>query len=384
MKLITFLFSIIIFFLACKNREQKLPILNLPNENVLKLIDSFRLDLDSLTIPNSENIYLIDSILYICNVEANLVSKININTNHITNTVLQYYRYGQLQKFSSIWVKNSSIFGILNKFKKGIIFNKNGDLIDSFQLAKSKDTNQGKIITDNPLISTIQPLLVKDSTVYSLGFALMEGNYVKNDLRFVLCAGAKKQREFYVNYPKQYNGKNWGGTYLRMVYGTTVGDSLMVISFPASNELAVFNARTYTTQYINCFPNIDSVVKPVGTMKELNKKQIDISRHFFKQYSFQAIIFDKYRNIYYRILFKPIPIEDKSRNSIGNFAKQILVYDSTFKYLGFTQIKGSLYSNSAYLVHPRGLLIQKLKDNKDEEHIYFDLFTLDSMAFRKL
>ncbi len=383
MKLIAWLLSLIIFALACKDREQKLPILNLPNEGVLKIIDSLQLDLDSLTIPNSENIYLVDSFIYICNVDGNLITKIEMNTNHITHTVLNFQRFGKIQKLSAIWIHNTKIYGVHTKFRKGFIFNKNGILIDSFQLAKTKDTNHGNIITDNPLVSTSQPLLVKDSVVHSLGYALMEGNSIHDNLRFVLCVGAQKGKKFYVNYPKKYNGKNWGGTYLRMVYGTNVGDSQMVISFPASNELAVFSARTNTTSYINCFPNIDSVVAPVGEMNELNKKQIDIAKHFFRQYSFQAIIFDKYRNIFYRILFKPIPRENKTGNSIGNLAKQILVYDTKFKYLGFTQIEGSLYSNTTYLVHPKGLLIQKLRNN-DEEHIFFDLFAFDNSASRGL
>ncbi len=384
MKLFASLFALIIFCQACKNRELKLPILNLPKEGVLKIIDSIQLDLDSLTIPNSENIYLIDSFLFICNTEANSITKININTNHITSTVLNFERFGKKQKFSAIWVQNAKFFAIKAKLKKGFIFNSNGILLDSFQLANKEDTNLEKIITDNQLVSTIQPLLIKDSIVHSLGFALIEGNYNNNDLRFVLCASGRNEKKFYVNYPKSYNGKNWGGTYLRMVYGTNVGDSLMVVSFPASSELAVFNVLTNTTRYINCFPKIDSVIAPVGTRKELNKKNRDIAKHFFKYYSFQAIIFDKYRNLFYRILFKPIPIKNKNENSVGNLAKQILVYDTTFRYLGFTQIEGSLYSNSTYLVHPKGLLIQKLKDNNDEEHIYFDLFAFDSTVSRKL
>jgi Domain of unknown function (DUF4221) len=234
------------------------------------------------------------------------------------------------------------------------------------------------------LVSTIQPLLIKDSIVYSLGFALMEGKYNNNDFRFVLCASSRNEKKFYVNYPKSYYGKNWGGTYLRMVYATNVKDSLIVVSFPASNELAVFNVLTNTTRYIDCFPNIDSVVTPVSTMKDLKIKQIDIAKHFFKQYSFQGIIFDKYRNIFYRILFKPIAMKNKAKNSIGNLAPQILVYDSTFKYLGFTQIDGNIYSNSTYLVHPKGLLVQKINDSNDEEHIYFDLFAFDSTTSRKL
>ncbi len=384
MRLITFLLALTIFGSTCKNPEQKLPVLNLPNEGVLKIIDSLQLDLDSLTIPNSENIYLIDSFLYICNPEEDLITKININTNHITNTVLNFKRFGKVQKFSTLWIQKEKVFAVKAKSKKGFIFNLNGILLDSFQLAKTDESNLGKVITDNPLVSTIQPLLIKDSIVHSLGFALIEGNYDKKNLRFVLCASSRNENFFYVNYPESYNGKNWGGTYLRMVYGTNVGDSLMVVSFPASSDLAVFNILTNTTRYINCYPNIDSVVAPVGSMKELNKKQIDIAKHFFKQYSFHAIIFDKYRNIYYRILFKPIPIDNQIKNSIGKLDKQILVYDAAFKYLGFTQIEGSLYSNPTYLVHPKGLLIQKLKDNKDEEHIYFDLFALDSTVAGKL
>jgi hypothetical protein len=384
MKSNVFLLALIIFVSACKNNEQKLPQLYLRNEGVLKITGSLQLDLDSLTVPNSENIYLIDSFLYICNIEANLIAKININTNQTTNIVLNCQRFGKAQKFSAIWIEKENFFAIQAKSKKGFIFKTNGILIDSFLLAKTDNSTQGKTITDNPLVSTIQPLLTKDSSVYSLGFALLEGNYNNYDLRFVLCQSTRKEKNFFVNYPKQYNGKNWGGTYMRMVYGTKVADSLMVISFPATSDLAVFNVLTNSTQYVNCFPNIDSVVAPVGSMKELSKKQIDIAKHFFKQYSFQAIIFDKYRNIFYRVLYKPIPIDKKIKNSVGNLDKLILVYDTAFKYLGFTQIKGSLYSNTTYLVHPKGLFVQKLKDNKDEEHIYFDLFTFDSITARKL
>jgi Domain of unknown function (DUF4221) len=384
MKFTIFLIAIIVFYESCDINKQKLPILNLSNEGVLKIIDSIKLDLDSLTIPNTEYIYLIDSLLYICNTEAGLITKININTNHITSTVLNFQRFGKVQKLSAIWVQDAQIFAISDNIKKGFILNSMGVLQDSFSLAQQGDRNLKKIVTDNPLVSTIQPLLRKDSIVYSLGFALMEGKFNNNDFRFVLCASSRNEKKFYVNYPKSYYGKNWGGTYLRMVYATNVKDSLIVVSFPASNELAVFNVLTNTTRYIDCFPNIDSVVTPVSTMKDLKIKQIDIAKHFFKQYSFQGIIFDKYRNIFYRILFKPIAMKNKAKNSIGNLAPQILVYDSTFKYLGFTQIDGNIYSNSTYLVHPKGLFVQKINDSNDEEHIYFDLFAFDSTTFRKL
>jgi hypothetical protein len=384
MKLLTLLASLIIFLSTCKNREQKLPILNLPNGGILKIIDSLDLNLDSLTIPRAENIYLIDSVLHIFNRDDNLISKINIHTNSITNISLKYERLGKIQKFSAIWIKDEAIIAIQTKSKSGFYFNKNGELIDSFQLANTKDNNFGKIVTDNPLVSTTQPMLVRDDIVHSLGYALMEGNNYKNDNRFVLCASNRKEKKFYVNYPKAYNGKNWGGTYLRMAYATDIGDSLMVISFPATSELALFNVITKTTQYITCFPSIDTVISAVGSIDELNKKQIDIARHFFQQYSFQAIIFDKYRNVFYRILNKPISIKNKMENSIGNFEQQILVYNSTFKYLGYTQIEGRLYSNTTYLVHPKGLLIQKLKNRNDEEHIYFDLFAFDSSTILRM
>ncbi len=384
MKLVVFFLTVYVSLQACKSHEVKLPILLLPNEGIIKLTDSLKFDLDSLTVPNSENIYLIDSILYVCNAEANQISKININTNTCITTFLNFLRFGKAQKFSAILVQNTRIYAILRKSKKGFVFNTNGILLDSFKLGEVKDSKLGNNITDNPLVSTIQPLLINDSVINSLGYTLIEGSYFKNINRFVLCASSRNSKDFHINYPKAYEGKNWGGTYMRWVYGTTIHDSLMIVSFPASSDLAIFNSLTKTTRYINCFPNIDTVVTPVGSMKELNKKQIDIAKHFFKQYSFQAIIYDKYRNVFYRILFKPIPIENKNENSIGNFDKQILVYDASFKYLGYTQIKGSLYSNSTYLVNSKGLLIQKTINNNDEDHIYFDLFTFDSNVSRKL
>jgi hypothetical protein len=384
LKAFIFSFYIFIFCSACKNDEQSLPILNLTNEGILKVTDSIKLNLDSLAMPVSECTYLIDSLLYICNTEVNLISKININSNKITHTILNFSRFGKPQKFSAISVQKETFLGIQNNTKKGFIFNSRGGILDSFLLANTKDNLPSKIITDNPLISTIQPLLVKDSLVYSLGFALLEGNHFRNDLRFVLCGSTKKEKEFYVNYPKFYNDKNWGGTYLRMVYGTIVDDSIMVISFPVTSDLAVFNSKSKSIRNVNCYPNIENVVSPVANLNETKIKQIDVAKHFFKQYSFQALIFDKYRNVYYRILNKPMPIKNNDKNSIGNLNKLILVYDNKFSYLGYKEIQGSLYSNTTLLIHPKGLLIQKLKNSKDEEHIYFDLFSLDSTVISSL
>ena len=376
--------GILIIFSACNGNKKAFPILKLANENILKISDSIQFNLDSTTIPKSENIYLIDSFLYIANIEASIISKININTNKILSIKLQLNRFGEPQIFQHIFVQNEKIVGLLTKSSKGFIFNIKGIALDSFLLSNNNDVTSGKIVTDNPLVSTIQPLLLNDSFVYSLGFALIEGKYVKDESRFILCASNRLEKTFYVNYPKSYFNKNWGGTYLRMTYSTTVGDSLIVISFPASNEIAVFNTKTRIANYINCFPNIDTLITPVADLNETKTKQINVAKHFFKQYSFQALIFDRYRNVYYRILNKPMPIKNDDGNSIGNLNKLILVYDNKFSYLGYKEIQGSLYSNTTLLIHPKGLLIQKLKNNNDEEHINFDLFSIDSSSINIL
>jgi hypothetical protein len=347
--------------------------LKLLNDNYLSIADSIVIKVDSVTIVNSRSFQFKDSILMIPNEIGNSITFMGLD-----GKVNSYFNFDTLRKknfefrLDAAWFESlDSIFVYSNH--KFYLFNKKQQLIDSFSTKLRSEYLKG-ITWSVPYVSTSQIPCISRGEIFATGCSLGENLKNLDSNRFVISAISKDTIKYYVNYPSEYQNKNWGGIYYRMVNHCTIDDSLICISFPASNQVALFNTITKKVRYVTLYPDLSSYIKPFYGDK--NDKR-SIASHYYRQYAFGEIIYDPFREIYYRFLLMPTTKANAQLDYFGVKKKILLVYDKNFKYLGSKKLDESI-SHSTYFITEKGLYLNYFKNNRDENNLYFYLLTTNN------
>lgn len=373
MKSCSLVIPALLIIISCKQYKKEI---HFQNENYLNCTDSVAITLDSSTYPYSSNIYCRDSLLFIQNEESNTISIYTLRGKKILNYDFNVFKQ-KIKNFSvtAAWPYSvDSIFVYSKPSKKIYLFNHKLILLDSFQMPLDKDYVLNKQYPD-PEISTCQQPAYFNGSLFVTGFTIGE-NLLRNDSnKFVACESNKIGKFFYVNYPEDYYKLDWGGIYYRMVYSCILYDSILCISFPASSSIALFNLKTKSIHYQNMFPDMKEYIEPYSKKKMKKFDKAKIAEHFYGQYSFKGIVYDKYRKLFYRFLLKPTSDKYLQKHHVGPQEQFLLVYDDKFNYLGFNKLDLT-YSKFTFFVAEKGLYIQRIKNIKDEEHIFFDVFSV--------
>jgi hypothetical protein len=260
--------------------------------------------------------------------------------------------------------------------QKVFLFNRNRNLKDSLQIAFKSDYSPEKQ-APGPNISPTQRPLFFNNSIFTIGYTIGEDSQINDKSKFTVRESGRDGRKFYVNYPEKYTATNWGGIYYRMVYNCIIGDTTMCISFPATSTIAIFDVKTKTVVYKKTYPDLSNIIRPYKGKYSRKLDKAKIADHYFGQYSFRGIIYDRYQKLFYRFLLKPTNEKYLKSNHMGPQEKVILVYDSLFNYLGCKELDQT-FSHYTYFVSKRGLYIQRIKNTSDESKIYFDVFAANS------
>lgn len=180
-----------------------------------------------------------------------------------------------------------------------------------------------------------------------------------------------KNCTYIMPYPKIYQKANWGGGMFRSGYTCFNSlKNLILFSFPASHELFVYNIENnaITSFYAgsNCIDIISSYSNNVDERFDDNRS----IKHYISNPNYGAIIYDKYRQLYYRIAEIP------RRNEVGGYRllKQlsIIILDLSFRIVGetiFLQPYGT-----TILVAPDGLMIPFVENNDLDGIMQYHMF----------
>ena len=179
-------------------------------------------------------------------------------------------------------------------------------------------------------------------------------------------------------YPGQLYGSdyNWEGGLFTEVFPELHPDGEKIIySFPVSHDLFItgLNSDTYNTVYAGS--NFAGTIHSIDRNTRKTPGKIALI-HYVRQDMYAAILYDKYRKVYYRFLLKGIPgatiriqKEDKPIS--------VIVMDENFNYLGETVIgtgKDWYWQNS--FVTSEGLNIEYIEKDFDETTMTLKIFTL--------
>lgn len=180
-----------------------------------------------------------------------------------------------------------------------------------------------------------------------------------------------------IPYPDIY--KDFYGALLMRIPYTAYNDddSLVVVGFPADNNIQVLNLKTKQIRvYYAGSKYWDARLKPltrglIGSMTVSNAREIEYFREIT---SYGNILYDRWRNVYYRIVEKSTPMPGVN---LSNKAKKlsVIIMDENFRIIGESDIEDEVYSVFRYsvFVSQAGLNIQLLTQ---EDELAFAVYSI--------
>lgn len=379
---IILLVSILSFIIACKAKEA--PVASICSDNTGEPIPLKATVLDTLDLS-------LDSQMV-------LASQTPIQYNEEDSTLLVYDIYGnRIMKYQVTiqgdMIKADSIHHL--KFKNRVDYFRyyNPDTLMLYVYGNSKlyyySQNKDsvyKVITlspehirrnfsfnpSPPFVGTGSPLIFKGNNIYGTGFLSGEHDDEKPEGRTIctrmdLTTG---KLSYKVPYSKVYRTSNWGGSHMRMPYSAyNAGAGTLLLSLPADHNIQVITVDTALNVrevYAGTREKICITSMPVEKSdKRLNDPGNGL-QYFLTTASYRNIIFDHYRNRYYRMLELPYPREvvEKKERLVKRF--RLIAFDQDFKYLGEATLPTGL-SKSNYFLTSRGIYF--LNTNNKNENI---------------
>jgi hypothetical protein len=234
-----------------------------------------------------------------------------------------------------------------------------------FELRKNQIPPSVRVTTENPIY------IIKDK-MYLCGQICEELGKVDSVNHLVITSVDLKtnETEFNVGYPDSYRKGNWGEAYFRQVfwcYNQT--KKQFIISFPNDHyvycydeDLKNISKKVYAGSIYA--GSISSLNVPIG----ISPPKWMRNAHYFEQYYYRTIIYDQYRNVYYRIVEHPW--KDYHANvDINSWLKPIsvIIYDSDFNFLGEKLLDMDYHlAYMNFILTEDGLYLYKKTDNEDE------------------
>jgi hypothetical protein len=229
-------------------------------------------------------------------------------------------------------------------------------------------------------LSTGKPMYKIDDTLYLCGEMTEELgriDSINNLLLTTIDTQKDDSIDFHVGYPESYREGNWGENYFREVFWCMNSTTqLFFVSFPNDHYIYQTDLKQVNKIYAGSMYAGD--IKSIDYPAIILPKERGLT-HYFENYSYSAIIYDKYRNIYYRMVEHPWKEYHQDMDWML-WLKQlsIVILDEDLHFMGETVLDMEYrLSASQFMVTADGLLLHKQTDDEDE--LIYDLFTLTKL-----
>ncbi len=385
---------LLILFLSCNEKNDK--DLNFYNEEIaLHFNDSLKLNfLETISLPLDKADFWSHSISYINEGEASYLSVINQNNNSINVYNLDkqvLYKTFNLQvegpngvgdldaasghalhSLDSLYIYNVMTGRLFLMDSTGVILN----YTSLFEVGKTPDLPMPVISSLNPMVFTDRQILIpcginrvpEDFSVYPSIISIDKSLNNKRILN---------------TYPSIYENGYWGTSFK---YQTSIQfvpkSNKLIINYPISHSLEIVDIDSNEKNYIFAgskefreiqyfksdpkFPSNNNMEPYWNERKEFSLTNSD----------YTSIIYDKYKDIYYRIAYiRPSLFDYRSGNRTVDIS--LIILDKNLKKVGEQKIDGKIYDISMLFVSNKGINIAR-KDlfEKNENFISYDLFSI--------
>lgn len=371
---------LLIFSYSCSNQ------ITINNDNIqnrhedVKLVKDYKFDTIYITktlthIPVISQIYNNKNNIEYIMWDHNNLFYFDYNTGNLLKKKLLDHKCGKLNSFSGFTVHSLDSIFIYNYWGGTLyLLDSTARILNKWNMLslekKYKYPVYPRTIGYSPIIFYNNNIILSGSNYGHTVGAKAKDNPISLRLNLtdstIICTNS---------YPEHYRKANFGGEHCKLVYHTLGKDQSIIYSFPMDHYLYYYTDKSDSLQRVYAgskyIQNIKSSDLPYSKMKEDNKKGI---QYYVSQSSYANIIYDKYKNLYYRIAEYPIKNwQINSRTFIKPFS--IIILDQNFNIIGESEIiDNESYNRDNIHCIPEGLIIQKY--NSNEDIIIFSLFKL--------
>lgn len=272
-------------------------------------------------------------------------------------------------------LSSDSIFIVSGYDRKFSIIDRNGKIIRSCNLFKSGQiagatSGQPQSGTANPLNfykGTFYFNVAPDRNTWKPEYydapTMMEFNF--SDCSY----------SYFNNYPDAMRGAVWGSR--GMSYSTTRNHrDQLISSYSSDHKIHVLDLKDRTKSEFLAKSKFFDELEP------LENPGMDTDKEYvFTTPSYGAIMFDVYRNIYYRIARHGLSeLTEKSEFFDQNFS--IIILDEDFEILGETFFPGKTYNGNQFFITKDGLYLSTNNDKNpelQEDVLSFKLFAVEGL-----
>ena len=189
------------------------------------------------------------------------------------------------------------------------------------------------------------------------------------------------QVNFSYLYPKELYGSNynWEGRLFTEVFEDfNPENNKLIFSFPVSHDLYIADFKNEEFTKVYAGSNIAGTIHSMSSDPKQTTDKMTLT-HFIQQDTYAAVKYDRYRNIYYRVLLNAIP-DATVQTSWREKPVTIIVMDKDFKYLGESTIgKGDKeWCWQNFFVTREGLNIEYIEKDS-EDYLTLKIFTLKNI-----
>lgn len=338
------------------------------SEASLQEVDSLMIPLDSITTQSVSKMQMIgDSVLAFYNSPSGHICLYNLHkgtTDKITVFKTGPNAVNAVDGFcyvapDSIWIYE--MWG-----KRITLIDSEGTIKDRRKLSTENAEHAVMLYPD-----ALTPYIVKGDKHYFQGSG---SNIEGQKIGTTVIYNAKDSTVFTANpYPAVYGGPddlfNWGVFEYRMTCYTMTPQGEMAISFPASDSIYVYNPETDSRKAY-----FAGYSKPTDIHLVVFKDEQGKWTNFMSQYNYSFILYDKFNNLYYRLV--GIPTDDyDSENIIKEINRKplaIIILNSDFEKVGETMLPRDCYLFAKSFVTEKGLHISV--ESEDDDFMKFRTF----------
>jgi len=276
--------------------------------------------------------------------------------------------------WDSIFVSTSYINTMYLSDSSGTIYNKVSAL------------NQGQktMMTDNR-----NPFFFNKNKIYSNSIPPFYGEYKDVFNNATLDAVFDFNLDMYettpVMYPKEYlkDHSYWSVDQImyyrtynpkrqNIIYSFPISDSLLIYDLNNSKSLKKYSAKSQKIKYVDDYKNAENAFHKT---------------YKYTQAQYSSVIYDIYRDIYYRVAILPsdnIPEIKNKRNRMNYFSRKfsIITLDSNFNIISEDIFSEGKFNLIDFFVDKEGLWISSNLPNLtdfDENYVQFKLFKLETI-----
>lgn len=337
----------------------------------LEIRGHLTLKLDSVTGTHSSSIQYLDSLdreyLAFWNSNDLSIQTFDLQTGLVVTK--QYFsRNGPNANYSSnfLIVSQDSIF-MSDAIRNTYLVNAKSDIIAKYPVEDSKELER----PPGPYIWTGSPMTYCSGNLYFQGYI----GGIFNQPNMTRLNLPSSSIDYFGGYPEFYRQAYWRGGFEYMYLTFNPNTEQFVCSFAADQFVRVTSIADLneTKAYFASSTEYQELYPPRLKMSDPGFEHDE--RKFKEQASFGQILFDKYRNLYYRFGFDPISdtditSEDTNRSSIKK--PRIIILNASFDKVGEVPLERFKYDLNMTFVSKQGLCL-KLKNEEVEDYIEYDI-----------